>query len=157
MNTFCIILLTLAIYSLICTIVYIVTNENESVAIAFGLGVIGLSLSGLCRIYYKIKNKFKYHICKRSIFEEITTGKKYKCKTKDAYNVEWVANYKMVKRYATKAEWVNIQDFSKEFIENSKRNCDNCKYCDDCVSRITIKCKHDGYGAVLEFDKFEKR
>ena len=159
MNTFCIILLTLVIYSLICTIVYVVTNENEEVAIAFGLGGIGLSLSGLCKIYYKIKNKLKYHIGKRSIFEERATGKKYKCKTKDACDIEWLADYKIVKRYADKNIWKDIPDFSEEVIACSKINCDNCKYVHDCNYEYpinTVKCKND-CGTVIEFDKFEKR
>ena len=161
MNTFEIVLLTLIIYSLIGTILYIITKDNEVVAIAFGLGIVGLALWGILNVVRKIKNKFKYHIGKRSIFKEESTGNKYKCKVKDAEDIRcWTEGYKMIKRYAVKSEWINIPDFSEKFILNSKKNCDNCKYDKECINdypRITVKCKHDGYGTVLEFDKFESK
>ena len=160
MNVFYIILLTLLIYSFVSTIVFVLTKENEDVAIAFGLGIVGLTLFCIVRIIYKIKNKFKYHVNKRSIFEEKSTGKKYKCKVKEASDVEWISGYKIVKRYAKKQEWIDIPDFSKEFIDKSKHNCDNCKYDKQCVCDFPydkIKCKHDEYGIVVEFDKFAQR
>ena len=162
MNVFYIVLLTLIAYSLIGTILYIITKDNEDVAIAFGLGIVGLTLSGILNLIRKIVNKFKYHIGKRSIFEETSTGNKYKCKVKNANDVEWVSGYKMLKRYATKSEWIDIPDFSKELILNSKKNCNNCKHdnssecrCDYPYDRL--RCKHDEWGAVLEFDKFESK
>lgn len=159
MNIFYIILLTLLIYSLIATIVFVVTKENENVAIAFGLGIVGLSIIGLCIVYKKFKYMFKYKIGKRAIFEETLTGKKYKCKIKDTNDIEWLADYKIVKRYADKNIWKDIQDFSEEVIARSKINCDNCKYVHDCNYEYpinTVKCKND-CGTVIEFDKFEKR
>lgn len=156
MKEFYIILITLIVYSIISTLAYIISKDNEDVAIAFGLGIFGLTLCCILTIVRKVNNKFKYHIGKRSIFEEESTGDKYKCKVKDASDVEWVDGYKIVKRYATKSEWVDIPDFSEEFINNSKKNCDNCKYYKECGCGY-IKCKHDGYGRVLEFDKFENK
>lgn len=154
----CIILITLVAYSLVSTIVYLIT-DNEDAVIAFGLGVVGLTLSGILKIVYKIRSLFMYHIGKRSIFEEESSGSKFKCRTSNTNDIQWVSGYKLIKRYATKTEWVNIPDFSKVFIEKSKRNCDHCRYnkvCDDeCLE--SIKCKHDEYGTVLEFDKFEKK
>lgn len=161
MNIFYIVLITLIAYSIISTLAYIISKDNEDVAIAFGLGIFGLTLGGILMIVHKIKNKFKYHIGKRSIFEEECTGNKYKCKVKDASDVEWVAGYKIVKRYAEKSEWIDIPDFSKEFIEKSKINCNHCKYnnpggcmCDYPYDKV--RCKHDEFGAVLEFDKFKR-
>lgn len=163
MDTFYIVLITLIIYSLVSTVLFIITKENEDVAIAFGLGIVGLTLVGILQIIRKIANKFKYHIGKRSIFVEESTGNKYKCKVKDAEDIHhWVEGYKLIKRYAVKSEWIDIPDFSAEFISNSKKNCDNCKHdkpeecmCDYPYDRV--RCKHDEYGRVLEFDKFEKK
>lgn len=147
-------------YSLISTIVYLIT-DNEDVVIAFGLGIIGILLSAISRVANKIKRFFKYNIGKRSIFEEESSGNKYKCKTSNTNDLLWITGYRLVKRYASKSEWVDIPDFSKSFIENSKRNCDRCKYdgveCSGEHTNNNIKCKHDEYGKVLEFDKFEKR
>ena len=160
MNTFYIVLLTLVIYSLIGTVSYIITKDNEDVAIAFGLGIVGLTLSAILKIIRKIINKFKYHINKRSIFEEKSTGNKYKCKVKDASDIEWIDDYQILKRYAQKSEWVNIPDFSKEFILNSKKNCNNCKHDKECMCDYPydrVRCKHDEWGTVLEFDKFESK
>lgn len=161
MSTFYIVLMTIVAYSFIATIAYIISKDNEDVAIMFGLGIFGLTLWGILKILYKIKNKFKYHIGKRSIFEEKSTGNKYKCRVKDADDIHcWTEDYQLIKRYATKHEWINIPDFSAEFINNSKKNCNNCKYDKECVCdypHIAVKCKHDGYGTVLEFDKFESK
>lgn len=63
-------MITLSIYSLISTIVYIVSGENENVIVAFGLGIFGLILIGVTKAINKIKDLYKYHIGKRSIFEE---------------------------------------------------------------------------------------
>ena len=154
-----IVIITLAIYSTISTIVFIATNENDDVAIAFGLGIVGLLLMGITTVIRKTRDYFKYHFNRRSIFIKEETGEKFKCKTSDTNDVNWVDGYKLEKRYATKEEYDGIPDFSKEFIEMSKRNCDHCKHDKECTCNypyVTVKCKHDGYGRVLEFDKFEK-
>ena len=159
MNIFYIVLITLVVYSLISTIIYLIA-DNEDIIIAFGLGITGLILTGIMKIIYKIRDLFRYHISKRSIFEEKSSGNKYKCKTSDTSDIQWVSGYKLIKKYASKYEWINIPDFSKTFVENSKRNCDRCKYDEECGgehSNENIKCKHDECGKVLEFDKFEKR
>lgn len=147
-------------YSLISTIAYLIT-DNEDVVIAFGLGIVGISLSVISRIVNKIKNLFKYNIGKRSIFEEEISGNKYKCKTSNTNDIQWITGYKLIKRYASKSECVDIPYFSQSFIKNSKRNCDRCKYdgveCSGEHTNDNIKCKHDEYGKVLEFDKFEKK
>lgn len=159
MNTFHIVLISLVVYSLISTIVFIISGENENVIIVFGLGISGLILWAIMRIIHKIEKLFKYHIGKRSIFEEESSGNKYKCKIKDTNDVQWISGYKLIRRYASKSEWIDIPDFSKAFVENSKRNCDHCKHDKECECEYPyarIKCKHDEFGTVLEFDKFEK-
>lgn len=157
MGTFEIVLWTLIIYSVISTTLYCLTKENDIVIDIFGLGIAGMALYVMLRIARTIRDKFKYHIGKRSIFEETSTGKKYKCKTKDTNDIYyWTDDYKLTKRYATKSEWVSIPDFSEDFIKNSKKNCDHCKHDKEC--RCTgVKCKHDMWDTVLEFDKFEWR
>ena len=163
MNVFYIVLLTLVAYSFIATIAYIVSKNNEDVAVLFGLGIFGLTLYGVLTVIRKINNKFKYHIGKRSVFEEESTGNKYKCRVKDAEDIRcWTEGYKMLKRYAKKSEWIDIPDFSKEFILSSKKNCDNCKHNNpsECMCDYpydTLRCKHDEWGTVLEFDKFESK
>lgn len=138
---------------------YIISGENEDIIITFGLGIIGLTLLGIMKIIHKVRNLFKYHLGKRSIFEEESSGNKYKCKTKDTNDIQWVSGYKLIRRYASKTEWIDIPDFSKAFIENSKRNCDHCKHDKECECEYPytkVRCKHDKYGTVFEFDKFEK-
>lgn len=161
MNTFYTVILTLIIYSIISTIIIGLSNENEDIITAFGFGIFGCFLTLVSKIIEKIQRLFKYHIGKRSIFEEKTTGKKYKCKTKYTNNIiHWTSGYKLITRCATKSEWVNIPDFSNEFIENSKRNCDNCKYDKECVCNYpyeNIKCKHDEFGKVIAFNRFEQK
>lgn len=159
MNMFYIVLITLVVYSLISTIVYVITKGNEDVFFAFGLGITGLIMLGIMKAICKVRDLFKYRIGKRSIFEEEGTGNKYKCKLKDTKDVQyWTSCYKLIKRYATKSEWVGIPDFSEEFMENSKKNCDHCKHDNECQREpyTRVKCKHDEYGCVIEFDKFEK-
>ena len=162
MNIFYIVLVTLVVYSMISTFTYIISKENDDVIIAFGLGIFGLTLCVILKIVRKVNNNFKHHIGKRSIFEEKSTGNKYKCKVKDARDIEWLSGYRIVKRYAIKSEWLDIPDFSKKFIENSKINCNHCKYnnnsgcmCDYPYDKV--RCKHDKFGTVLEFDKFESK
>ena len=69
----------------------------------------------------------------------------------------------MIKRYATKDEWKDLKPFTKEQIEVVQRNCDRCKHDGSCafdmwrVSLDKIRCKHDNFGTVTEFDKFERK
>lgn len=163
MSVLYIVIITLVAYSTIATLVYIISKENETVAIAFGLGVVGLTLAGVLNIIRAIKRQFKYNIGLRSIFLEASTGNKYKCKVKDSEDIRcWVEGYDLLMRYAPISEYIDIPDFSKEFIANSKRNCDHCKHDveGECVCSYPydgVRCKHDEYGRVLEFDKFESK
>ena len=124
----------------------------------FGLGVCGWILFGVQFIRKLIK---KCTIGKRSIFEELTTGNRYKCKIKDAEDIMWLRNYKLIKYRAARSMWKVIPDFESEIILKSKKNCNNCKSAQDCISdypyEVIMKCKHDKFGTVQDFDKFEKR
>lgn len=153
------IILTLLIHSLIGTVVYMVTNENDDFIAYYGRGVIGLILEFFFVIIGKIIKWFKYRD-KRSIFED-ENGNKFYCKVKYANDFDW--HYDTVKRYATKDAWKDLEPFTKEQIENAQKHCDRCKYNGDCTfdmyraSLDRIRCKHDMFGQVTEFDKFEKK
>lgn len=160
MNILHIILSTLIIYSAIATVIYMLSGENENILLIFGLGIVGLLLLGCFRVISKIQELFEYHIRKRSIFEDEESKQRYKCKTSQTNDIQWLSKYKLIKRYAREEEWKYIPDFSNDVIEESKRNCDRCKYnkeCDCGIPYDKIKCKHSEYGTVLEFDKFEKK
>ena len=160
MSTLYITLLTLIVYSTIATVIYILSGENEDILLLFGLGIIGLLLIGLYHIISKIQRLFKYHIRKRSIFEDLESKQRYKCRISQTDDIYWFPRYKLIKRYARKKEWKDIPDFPDDVIEESKKQCDRCKYNKECylsVSDDRIKCKHDEYGMILKFDKFEKK
>lgn len=161
MSVLKIVILTIIIYSAITTIIIQISHENDDVIQICGLGIVGCTLAGIFHIICKIKNYYKYHYNKRSIFENKKTNEKYICRVKDCNDVHWNPNYKLIKRYADKSEWVNLPAFSDNFIAKCKINCNHCKYNKECNSFIndyngckTIKCKHDEYGCVTEFDKF---
>lgn len=120
MNTLYTVLITLVIYSAISTLAHIVSKQNDNVIIIFGFGITGLFLAFVLRIGRKIRSIFKYHVGKRSIFKEKSTGNMYKCKTRNTNNIiETTSKYKLIKRYAKKDEWIDIPDFTKEVIENN--------------------------------------
>ena len=159
MNTIMIVILTLVIYSTISTICFIISNENEELITYFGLGIVGVTGMLVIKFIHFLKELFCYRIGKRSIYEEKETKKQYVCKLKENANMHWLADYKMIKRYATKEEWKNLPYLPKEVIERSKINCNNCKYDKECQCDFPydkIKCKNE-YGTVLNFEKFEKK
>lgn len=159
MNTFLIIVLTLTIYSMIATIAIELTHENDEVIAAFGFGIFGCILILIRGWIRRVKQFFQYHHHKRSIFEERSTGKRYVCKTKDTEDVRWNEGYQLIRRYVPKSEWIGIPEFDQAFIARCKRNCNHCKHDKSCQYNYpkNIKCKHDEFGKVLEFDRFEER
>lgn len=154
------ILLTLLIHSLIGTIIFIITKENEKFAAYYAVGCIGIIVSVFCRIVMLVKKLWKYHD-KRSIFED-KNGNKFYCEVKYTDDFRWHYD-KLIKRYAIKDEWQKCMPFTKEQIANAQRNCDRCKYNGKCTFDVwrasldKVKCKHDEFGVVTEFDKFERR
>ena len=154
-------IITLSIQSLIGTVLAIATREDEDFTTYYAVGFIGWIVSLFCLIVRRIIHWNKYHD-KRSIFKNEETGKQYWCRLKDTNDITWVKGYKLVKRYAPKSEWCSLDTFDKSFIENSKCNCEHCKYDESCTfsyygeGQDKIRCKHDEYGTVTEFDKFEK-
>lgn len=158
MKTLIVVLATIVIYSVVSTIVIEICNENDNVIAAFGFGVFGLLCIGACKIINKVNRYFKYHYNKRSIFKNKTNGKMYVCHVKDCNDVNWNENYHLVKRYAKKAEWLDLPKLDNNVLEVCRRNCDNCKYDRKCSQgSYAIKCKHDEFGTVTEFDKFVKK
>lgn len=153
----------LLIHSLVGTILVIATKENEAVAIYYAVGVVGWIVSLFCLIVRKIKHWNQYHN-KRSIFKNEETGNQYWCNLKDTNDINhWIEGYELVKRYAPKNEWSVLEPFSKEFVDNSKINCDHCKHDKTCTfdmykaSLDKIRCEHNIFGEVTKFDKFEKK
>lgn len=156
-----VILATLFVKSVITLVIYWLSGENNDVIEVSGIGIIGWFLIGIFAVVKPISDYFRLRHNKRSIFLEESTGNKYICKTNNCENIRlWVKGYKLLVRYAPKEEWKGIPEFSKEFIEHSKRNCDYCKHDKECVCEYPytkIKCKHDEFGTVVEFDKFERK
>lgn len=157
-GTFDIIVLTLVMYSIVANAAYFISKENEDVLMVFGMGIFGVLLWVIVQIIIKIQKIIKNYN-KRSIFKD-DNGNKFYCKVK--YYDDFCWHYDSVKRYANKEEWENLQPFTKCQIDLAQINCDRCKYDKDCASDgyyydDTIRCKHDNYGTVTEFDKFEKK
>lgn len=155
------IILTLIIYSMVATAVFIISDENETVGIIFGIGIIGWIVAGIFAMIRKARKYFKYYYNKRSIFQNRHNGQSYTCRIKYTNDVTWNEDYKLIKRYAAKSEWESLPEFSKTFLESCKINCDRCKYhneCNECLKGIhSLKCVHDEYGAIISFDKFEAK
>ena len=120
MEILLIVIITLLVHSLIGTIIYIVTNENDDFAAYYAIGIIGWIVSGFCYLVRLIK-RWHFNHNRRSIFED-ENGNRFYCKVKYANDFGW--HYDMVKRYATKDEWQNLTPFTKEQIELAQRNCD---------------------------------
>lgn len=148
-NTILLIIVTLSIYSLIATITFILTNENDNIAIMFGLGIFGWLLISFCWIIRKIISWNKYHN-KRSIIQIEKTGEQKWCNLKDTNDIyAWHEGYKLIKRYAEKDEWSILKTFDKDFILNCKVNCDNCIH-------DGKECDSDGKMLCEDMNKFEK-
>ena len=62
------VIITLLIHSLIGTIIYIVTNENDDFAVYYAIGIIGWIVSGFCYLVRIIKRWYFNHD-KRSILK----------------------------------------------------------------------------------------
>lgn len=151
-----IIIATLLVYSLIGTVVVGLSKEYDSVMFFFSTGIWGILLYVITRLSEQIV-EFVRHKNHRSLWEEKGTKRVYKSKIKDTRDLEWLSGYKLVKRYATREEWEGVADIPAEVLKESRRNCDRCKYDKECCNKEYIRCKHDEYGCVLEFDKFAEK
>lgn len=158
MNYFLCALMTLVLYSTISTLIFFIKKEDENVLLLAGLGIVGSIVTLIFETIGEINRLLKYHIGKRSIYENVHTNEKYKCKVSCNDDMDWNNDYKLIRRYAVKKEWDGIPDIPEDVIEKSKINCSNCKYYDWCGQfGHEVKCKTDFYGKVEEFDKFEKK
>lgn len=168
-----IVFLTLFICSFVKTIVLLITDENETLKNIFSYGIFGCFIAFICKIIRVVKNKIKYHLNKRSIFEDKITHIKYCCKTKYTNDVIDSASnkYTLIKRYANKYDWKNLPSFTNEEISNFCIRCYNCKYNDICFPTIMdidldyednkhIKCNilyDENNFSYLEYNKFIKK
>ena len=102
------IILTLIVHSLIGTVIYIATNENDDFATCYTVGIIGWIVYGFFYLVRLIK-RWRFNHNKRSIFKDENDNKFY-CKVKYTNDFSW--HYDMVKRYATKDEWQDLTPFT---------------------------------------------
>ena len=148
-------LLTLILYYTVSTLIFILSKENEKIIIFFGLGIVGTILYFICRTIGKIRNYFKYHYKKRSIFQD-KTGDKYISSVDEASDIMCLQSYKIIKRYAHQSEWKGLPEIPKDVILQSKRTCKYCKYDDECSKEYDhILCNRTENG--IEYNKFEKK
>ena len=77
-----VVIITLLVHSFVGTIIYIVTNENDTLAAYYTTCIIGCIFSAICYLVKAIKRWWRYHD-KRSIFEDENDNKFY-CKVKYA-------------------------------------------------------------------------
>lgn len=144
------------IWSILGTLAFIISKEDEEISTIFSIGVVGWTLMLVFKIIRLIKKKVKYYNCK-SIFEHVETHEKYYCNIKDTNDINWLKTYRLHRRYAKKSEWSQYSPINEATIAKSKMNCEHCKYDNECKYEDidTIKCKNER-GIITEFDKFEK-
>lgn len=146
------------LWSVLGTVTFLCTRENENVAIWFGMGVVGWVLMGAIKIIRHIKKAISRK-GNRAVFENKKTGERNWANLKDTDDILWNGNYKLIQRYAPAEVWKQYKSFSQEFISASKDNCGNCKYerdCDRDYPYEKVKCKNVN-GVVIEFDRFERK
>ena len=155
-------IITLFLHSFIGTVIYITSRENEDITEIWAIGVIGWVILGFFQIVMAVQKLIKHHT-KRAIVENEETGIQYWCYSKDVDGLwHWRDGWKVIGRYMTKDKWQNLNYVGDNVIQDSKRNCGNCKYDGSCTFDYygevpdKIRCKHDERGIVTEFDKFEK-
>lgn len=122
MDVFIVVLLALAVYSLVGTVAYFISKENETVAITFGLGIVGLAIIGCVKLIRAVGNLFKYHIGKCSVFIDRKTGKRFRCKVRDANAVHWAYDCDMVKRYAAQSDYPLVPELDKGSIKKVRKD-----------------------------------
>lgn len=157
------VILTLFLHSFIGTVIYIASRENEDIAAIWAIGIIGWFILGFSQIVMTIQKLIK-HYTKRAIVENEDTGIQYWCYSKDVDDLcNWRDGWKVIGRYMAKDKWQNLNYVGDDVIQDSKRNCDHCKYDESCTfdmyraSLDKIRCEHDIFGIVTKFDKFEKK
>ncbi len=74
------VIITLLVHSLIGTVVYMITNEDDEFIAYYGLGIVGCLLSGFFYIVSFVKRWWHNHD-KRSIFED-KDGNRFYCEVK---------------------------------------------------------------------------
>lgn len=148
-----IVILTLVGYSTVSTIVYIISGENYDVLAVFGLGIFGVIIIFLDKCVVNPMYRFIRNYNKRTVFED-ENGNKFYCHTKYANDLDWY--YKIIKRREKKEVWKHIAPATKECIDKIQKNCDRCKHDNQCRN-CGVRCKHDNFGIITEFDQFKKK
>lgn len=149
------------LYSLVATILYI-TLDNDTVTGLLAVGPVGWVLSVIVFLIDSVGRFFKYHFKKMSIWDD-GNGNLYYVTPKmywDIRHCELAKGYKLVKRYASKSEWKNLQTFPDEFLEACLINCRHCVHREECDVNYEhgkpILCKVEKYsGAIVEYDHYE--
>lgn len=159
---------------------YLKQNFDEEDLFAFWtygvFAIILLSISFLMtnikKLYYYL---FKVSIITRPIENKNLNDIKYEeriCRTKDANDFTW-HGWNIYKRYVTlndikagRISKVNGEEIlsaydipwvTDKMLREAKINCGRCQLNDECYRKDTPFCKHDEYGCVTEFDKFENK
>lgn len=146
--------------SLVSTILYI-AFDNDTVTGLLAVGPVGWILSIICFLVNKIHRFFKYHFKKMSIWDD-GEGNLY-CVTpkmnQDIVHCELAKGYKLVKQYASKSEWKDLETFPDEFLEACLINCRHCVHRDGCDARyergLSILCKTNEIGCIIEYDCYQ--
>lgn len=147
------------VYNIIGTIIFFATKENDNVSARFTLGflnVLWLIAYLFVFLYKKIKNRFLV----RSVIEDKKTQTRYNCDHKyyDDFVCYSQSSFKGVSRTAYRKIWQEYPAVTKEMIAEVTRHCDYCKYNGkECTDDGNPLCKHNCWGEVEEYDKFERK
>lgn len=147
--------------SLVSTILYI-AFDNDTLTGLLAVGPVGWILSVIVILVDKVRRFFKYHYKKMSIWDD-GNGNLYYVTPKmywDIIHCELAKGYKLVKRYAPKSEWKDLQTFPDDFLEACLLNCKHCVHREECDANYEhgkpILCKVEKYsGAIVEYDHYE--
>lgn len=133
-DSFAIVVITLTVYSAISCVAYMISRENDDVLVFFGGGIVGWFIYATAATIRKLKGWYR-NKDKRSVIQCPNGELKY-CLLRDADDIYcWHNGYSLKKRYADKNEWRHLNSFSKDDLQQFKKNCDSCihnrKECSD--------------------------
>lgn len=147
----------IAIFSLIGTIMVIVTEEDEVIAMWYLTNIFGLISLGVSYLFTKIKKFIKGRKIK-SIIKIKATDKTVYCDFKYFDDFSWTNKYEQIKIYAKKDEWGKLEKIDKITLQDALRNCDRCKYNKGChYSGNDSMCEFSREGNIDNFKHFERK
>lgn len=153
-----IVIIAILAYNIIGTAVFFATKENDDVAARFIFGLLNI-IWILLYIFVFLFKRIKERFFIRSIIENKETNVKYHCEHKyyDDF-IFYTDKFKGVSRAAYRKVWKPLNPVTKEMIEEATRHCKYCKHNNkDCTDNGTPLCKHNCWGEVEEYDKFERQ